>query len=30
MSNLFNLKNIQEDVSRINGLLTLQKIKLNN
>ena len=30
MSNLFNLKDIQEDVSRINELLTLQTIKLNN
>ena len=30
MSNLFNLKDIQEDVSRINDLLTLQTIKLKN
>jgi len=30
MSNLFNLKDIQEDVSRINELLTLQTIKLKN
>jgi hypothetical protein len=30
MSNLFNLKDVQEDVSRINELLTLQTIKLNN
>lgn len=30
MSNLFNLKDILEDVSRINELLTLQTIKLKN
>ena len=30
MSNLFNLKDIQEDVSRINEFLTLQTIKLKN
>jgi hypothetical protein len=30
MSNLFNLKDVQEDVSRINELLTLQTMKLNN
>ena len=30
MSNLFNLKDVEEDVSRINELLTLQTMKLNN
>ena len=30
MSKLFNLKNVQEDVSRLNELLTLQTTKIKD